>query len=93
MTSARTCARGTETAGSSPGPAAEPHISLVDWLKADAAELRLRYDRLFVPRNDGRWLRRTALVAAGDVGGVVGRTRVSDYRAGWALARLDERAV
>jgi epoxyqueuosine reductase len=97
--------RGVERrrAGSSPGPAAEPHISLVDWLRADAAELRLRYDRLFVPRNDGRWLRRNALVAAGNVGGVEERKLVIDYledddemlreHAAWALARLDERGV
>jgi epoxyqueuosine reductase len=46
-----------------------PHVSLVEWLTLDADELRRRYDRLYVPRNDGRWLRRNALVAAGNVGG------------------------
>jgi epoxyqueuosine reductase len=80
---------------------AEPHVSLVEWLEADAAELRARYDRLFVPRNDGRWLRRNALVAAGNVGGEAERAAVERYADGedellrehalWALARIQER--
>jgi epoxyqueuosine reductase len=48
--------------------AAEPHISLVDWLERDEDDLARRYDRLFVPRNDPRYLRRNALVALGNVG-------------------------
>src|SRR5437763_8487865 len=36
--------------------AAEPHVSLVDWLQAGGDELAERYDRLFVPRNDPRYL-------------------------------------
>jgi epoxyqueuosine reductase len=82
---------------------AEPHVSLVDWLQSDATELRARYDRLFVPRNDGRWLRRNALVAAGNVGGATERDAVTAYlddedgmlreHAAWAIARLDERGV
>jgi epoxyqueuosine reductase len=43
-------------------------VSLVDWLEADGDELVARYDRLYVPRNDPRWLRRNALVAAGNSG-------------------------
>jgi epoxyqueuosine reductase len=42
---------------------AEPHVSLVDWLESDAAELRQRYARLYVPRNDGRFLQRNAEIA------------------------------
>jgi epoxyqueuosine reductase len=42
---------------------AEPTVSLVDWLAADPEELRARYQRLFVPRNDGRYLQRNARVA------------------------------
>jgi epoxyqueuosine reductase len=42
---------------------AEPVVSLVDWLEADPAELSRRYDRLYVPRNDGRFLQRNALIA------------------------------
>src|SRR6185437_12226600 len=31
---------------------AEPHVSLADWLAADPHELRRRFGRLYVPRND-----------------------------------------
>ena len=97
--------RGVEKrrAGTEPGAEAEPHVSLVDWLSADAEELRGRYDRLYVPRNDGRWLRRNALVAAGNVGGAAERDAVRPYavhddemlrdHAAWALARMEERGV
>jgi epoxyqueuosine reductase len=47
---------------------AEPHVSLVDWLQHDAASLTERYDRLYVPRNDARYLRRNALIALGNTG-------------------------
>ena len=67
----------------------------------DGDELRARYDRLFVPRNDGRWLKRNALVAAGNVGGEAERAAVEEVAAGddellrehaaWALARLAAR--
>ena len=82
-------------------PAAEAHVSLVDWLRSDPAELRRRYARLYVPRNDGRRLQLNALVAAGNVGGEAERAAVEAYRdsdddvlrehAAWALARLEER--
>jgi epoxyqueuosine reductase len=42
---------------------AEPHVDLVDWLESDPDELRERYARLYVPRNDGRFLQRNARVA------------------------------
>jgi len=42
---------------------AQPHVDLVDWLESDPAELRDRYARLYVPRNDGRFLQRNARVA------------------------------
>ena len=81
--------------------AAEAHVSLLDWLRADEGELRVRYDRLYVPRNDGRYLKRNALVAAGNVGGEDEREAVAALADGddpllreharWALARLDER--
>jgi epoxyqueuosine reductase len=48
--------------------AGEAHVKLVDWLAADGDVLRDRYDRLYVPRNDARYLRRNALVALGNVG-------------------------
>jgi epoxyqueuosine reductase len=77
---------------------AEPHVSLVDWLEAEEDELAERYDRLYVPRNDGRYLRRNALVAAGNtrdpsLAPVVARWAEDDdplirEHAEWALARL-----
>jgi epoxyqueuosine reductase len=51
-----------------PPPDAEPLVSLLDWLEAPEDELAARYDRLYVPRNDVRYLRRNALVAAGNSG-------------------------
>jgi len=42
---------------------AEPHVDLVEWIESDPTELRERYARLFVPRNDGRFLQRNARVA------------------------------
>ena len=54
-----------------------------------------------MPRNDSRWLRRNALVAAGNVGGPAERAAVERYAANgdellrehaeWALGRIDER--
>jgi epoxyqueuosine reductase len=48
---------------------AEPTVSLVEWLEADGADLVTRYERLFVPKKDPRYLRRNALVALGNMGG------------------------
>jgi epoxyqueuosine reductase len=41
---------------------AEPVVSLREWLEAEPAELSSRYDRLYVPRNDGRYLQRNARI-------------------------------
>src|SRR4051794_36415113 len=46
----------------------EGHVDLVAWLEADGRALVQDYDRLYVPRNDPRWLRRNALVALGNTG-------------------------
>jgi epoxyqueuosine reductase len=80
---------------------AEPTVDLVAWLELDGAELRRRYERLYVPRNDPRWLRRNALVALGNAGGEEHRSVVEPYADGddellaeharWALARIEER--
>jgi epoxyqueuosine reductase len=80
---------------------ATPHVSLVDWLHSDPEALRRGFERLYVPRNDGRRLRLNALVAAGNVGGDGERDAVAGYLddpdettrelAAWALARLEER--
>jgi epoxyqueuosine reductase len=82
---------------------AQPTVSLVECLEADGEELRERFDRLYVPRNDPRYLRRNALVAAGNVGGVRERAAVERFaeaddellreHARWALARLEERGA
>ncbi len=45
-----------------PSPDAEPVVSLVDWLEASDDELARRYQRLYVPHNDGRYLKRNALI-------------------------------
>ena len=89
-------------AGESLPTDAEPTVSLVDWLEADDADLRVRYERLFVPRNDPRYLRRNALVALGANGRPEDRAHVERYadsddpllreHAEWALARIDEGA-
>jgi epoxyqueuosine reductase len=77
---------------------AEPHVSLVDWLEAGDDELAARYERLFVPRNDPRFLRRNALVALGNVLDSSARHVAERYAEGddpllrehaeWALGRL-----
>ena len=77
---------------------AEPVVSLVDWLEATDDDLRDRYDRLYFPRNDPRYLRRNALIAAGNSGDAallpaVKRWSESDdsllrEHAEWALERL-----
>ena len=46
----------------------EETVSFVDWLEADDRELRRRYERLFFPRKDPRYLRRNALTALGNSG-------------------------
>jgi epoxyqueuosine reductase len=87
-------------AGTKAPPDAEPHVSLVDWLEADDDELRRRYDRLFVPRNDPRYLRRNALVALGNTGGDPALAEpyaeeddpLLREHAEWALARIREGA-
>jgi epoxyqueuosine reductase len=88
--------------GSEPLPTdATPHVSLVEWLRSDPDELRQRFARLYVPRNDGRRLRLNALVAAGNVGGDGERDAVTAFLddpdeatrevAAWTLARIEER--
>lgn len=79
---------------------AEPHVSLVDWLAAEPEDLRSRYRRLYVPRNDGRFLRRNALVALGNAGAPEHRDAIARHaddadpivaeHARWALARLED---
>jgi len=82
---------------------AEPHVSLVDWLQRDGEELGRTYDRLYVPKNDPRFLRRNALVALGNAGSRGDRAALQPYvetndellrdHAEWAAARLGERSA
>lgn len=62
--------RGVERrrAAEQPPSGALPVVPLADWLAEDAMTLEASVERLFVPRNDVRWLRRNALVALGNVG-------------------------
>jgi epoxyqueuosine reductase len=79
----------------------EPVVSLVDWLQRDDDELRRAYDRLFVARNDGRHLKRNALVALGNSGRPEHAVAIEPYlehedptlreHAAWALGRIAER--
>jgi epoxyqueuosine reductase len=80
---------------------ATPVVSLRDWLERPGDELVRELDRLYVPRNDSRWLRRNALVAAGNRGSHALRRPVERWAgsddpvladsARWALARMEER--
>jgi epoxyqueuosine reductase len=47
-------------------PAGEAWVSLVEWLELPDDELLRRYDRLYVPDRDARYLRRNALIALGN---------------------------
>jgi epoxyqueuosine reductase len=77
---------------------AEPFVSLLEWLEAPDEELRTRYDRLYFPRNDPRYLRRNALLAAGNSGDAGLTDAVAGYEehpdellresASWAASRL-----
>ncbi len=92
--------RGVEgrRAGDSPATDAEATVSLVDWLEASDSELRTRYERLYVPRRDPRYLRRNALIVLGNSGEtslVPLATRFAEgddpllrEHAEWALARV-----
>jgi epoxyqueuosine reductase len=79
---------------------AEPVVSLLDWLRMPGEELRERYARLYFPGNDPRYLRRNALVAAGNSADRTLVDAVRPYAEGddqllrehaeWALARLED---
>jgi epoxyqueuosine reductase len=80
---------------------AEPHVRLTDWLEGDGASLTKRYERLYVPKNDARYLRRNALVALGNTGDLAdlslaerfleGDDELLREQAEWAVARIEER--
>ena len=74
------------------------HVDLVHWLEQDGRAVVDEYDRLYVPRNEPRWLQRNALVALGNAGGEQHRDVLQRYadgddellaeHAAWALGRL-----
>jgi epoxyqueuosine reductase len=78
-------------------PAGDGHVRLVDWLQGEAEEL----ERLYVPRNDARYLRRNALVALGNIGRPEEAVLAEDFcasddemlreQADWAVARIEQR--
>jgi epoxyqueuosine reductase len=96
--------RGVEKrrAGAQAPADATPHVSLVDWLTREGDELVREFDRLFVPRNDARYLRRNALVAFGNTGARDDADVLEPYldseddllreHAQWAAAKLEARA-
>ncbi len=79
-----------------------PTVSLAEWLERDGQDLVAELDRLFVPKNDPRWLRRNALVALGNVGGTEDAPALAGYvqdedemlaeSAVWALEAIGRRS-
>jgi epoxyqueuosine reductase len=82
-------------------PGAEPHVGLAEWLQGDGESLAQAYDRLYVPKNDPRYLRRNALVALGNTGVPADLPLAEPFlasddellreQAEWAVARIEER--
>ena len=82
-------------------PSAAGHVDLVSWLERNGRGLVDELDRLYVPRNDARWLRRNALVALGNTGSrrhepvlerfAAGEDEMLREHAEWALARVRAR--
>ena len=78
------------------------HIDLRTWLESDGRELVAGFGRLFVPRNDPRWLRRNALVAIGNTGDASDEPLLERFaadddellaeHAAWALAEVRGRS-
>jgi epoxyqueuosine reductase len=83
-------------------PGSEPTVSLVDWLESDDRDLAQRYERLYVPRKNGKYLKRNALVALGNGGGPEHLPAVERFardpdpglreHADWAARRIRERS-
>ncbi len=75
------------------------HVDLVRWLEQDGHAVVDEYDRLYVPRNEPRWLQRNAIVALGNAGGEQHRDVLRRYADGddellaeharWALERVN----
>jgi epoxyqueuosine reductase len=94
--------RGVEKRRDELEPTDAGHVDLRRWLEADGRALAADYERLFVPRNDPRWLRRNALVALGNTGDADDEPLLERYAAGedellaehaaWALAEVRARS-
>ncbi len=91
-------------AGDEVSPDAEPVVDLARWLdRANDEGLSVPLERLFVPRNETRWLRRNALVALGNIGSLRDAPMLDSYLedgdellaavAARALDRFEEQAV
>ncbi len=93
--------RGIERRRGGREPVADGHVDLVGWLERDGHELVEDYERLYVPGNDPRWLRRNALVALGNTGDGTHEPLLERFvghgdellaeHAAWALARIRAR--
>jgi epoxyqueuosine reductase len=94
--------RGAEKRRGALDESAAGHVDLVEWLEEDGREVVERFERLYVPRNDPRWLQRNALVALGNTGNEThvpilerfagGEDELLAEHATWALAQVRERA-
>ncbi len=83
-------------------PEQDAHVDLVHWLETDGREVVDEFRRLYVPRNEPRYLRRNAAVALGNTGGpehLPALTRAAADRdplvaehAQWAIERIEARA-
>src|SRR5262249_13523067 len=95
--------RGVEGRRSGEPEDGDAHVDLLAWLGEGQQLDEALLERLYVPRNDPRWLRRNALVALGNSGADEPETRavlrahadgddeVLAGHAHWALERLEER--
>ena len=94
--------RGTEKRREGLDGSSGGHVDLVEWLEGDGRAVVDEFDRLYVPRNDPRWLRRNALVALGNTGTeehlpllerfAAGADDLLAEHAAWALGRVRGRA-
>jgi epoxyqueuosine reductase len=94
--------RGVEKRRSDHDLSADGHVDLVAWLEADGRAVVDDYERLYVPRNEPRWLQRNALIALGNSGRPEHLPLLERYaadddpmlaeHASWALERVLERA-
>jgi epoxyqueuosine reductase len=83
-------------------PEQQTHVDLVHWLEEDGREVVDAYQRLYVPRNEPRYLQRNAAVALGNTGGpehvpaltraAAGKDELVAEHARWAIDRIEARA-